>query len=74
MEGLARALVAAVAEPLSWAGGQLQVSASVGVATSADSLPGLQALLARADEALYEAKQRGGGVVVRHPGPPPPTA
>lgn len=72
--GLARSLVAAVAAPLPWAGTTVRVSASVGVATSADSLPGLQTLLARADEALYEAKQRGGGVVVRHPGPPPATA
>lgn len=74
IRGLARALVAAVSEPMEWQGRPLRVTASVGVATSVDSLPGVETLLARADEALYEAKRRRDGVVVRHPdvtAPPP---
>jgi diguanylate cyclase (GGDEF)-like protein len=38
---------------------ECKVTASIGVATDADGIDGLEALMKRADEVLYQAKSRG---------------
>lgn len=53
------------ANPLDAAGHRVRVTVSVGVASEAgDTLPSLESMLARADEALYKAKAEGRNRVV----------
>jgi diguanylate cyclase (GGDEF)-like protein/PAS domain S-box-containing protein len=51
--------------PLDLGGRQVTPSSSVGVALAASHLDPVEALLARADEAMYQAKQEGGAVRVK---------
>ena len=62
---LAATLVDAVAEPIEDTGVVYEVSASVGVSLYPDDGPVADALLQRADKALYQAKASGKNVVVR---------
>lgn len=56
----ADALRAAAAEPVSYsASGPLRVSASFGVAVFPQAGEGVEALLVRADRAMYEARRDG---------------
>ena len=48
-------------------GDETQVSVSIGVAGATLSMPSFEAMLKRADEALYEAKRRGRNQVVTAP-------
>jgi diguanylate cyclase (GGDEF)-like protein len=58
-------LSAAVAEPIPYAGRQLQVTASVGVAfLDPNAEPNLEDLVRRADEAMYQVKRAGRGAVL----------
>ncbi len=61
LDEVACRMLDAVAEPIGVAGTQVQLSASVGTASSADET--LAVLLARADAAMYDAKRDGGGRV-----------
>jgi diguanylate cyclase (GGDEF)-like protein len=58
-EILAAKVVAALALPISFAGRELQISASVGVCIAAPDELDAHALMKTADEALYRAKARG---------------
>ncbi|MEJ5868509.1 EAL domain-containing protein [Pseudokineococcus sp. 5B2Z-1] len=61
--GLAEALVGAVSAPVGFAGAEVAVGASVGVARTAGGTAGREELLAEADAAAYQAKQEGRGAV-----------
>jgi diguanylate cyclase (GGDEF)-like protein len=62
---LAEAIVAALAEPVDIDGTQFRLSASLGLAFyPADGISAVE-LLRRADTAMYQAKARGRGLVVR---------
>jgi len=49
--------------PVSWAGENLQITASVGLAQALQGEVNVQALIGRADHALYRAKDDGGNCV-----------
>jgi predicted signal transduction protein with EAL and GGDEF domain len=56
-------------QPFTVPGGQARIDASVGIAVAARSAHDEQALIRRADGAMYEAKKKGGGnFVVNRPG------
>lgn len=60
-EALARRIVEAVSRPVTLASGaEAQVGISVGIASHAAGDDSAAALLARADQALYQAKRQGG--------------
>lgn len=60
-------LSATVAEPITYAGHQLQVTASVGVALlNPDQEPDLADLVRRADAAMYQVKRAGRNAIVVH--------
>jgi diguanylate cyclase (GGDEF)-like protein len=62
-QSLAKRLIEALSEPIQWDSSTLRVGGSVGLTVaSGDSVEALD-LLARADLALYQAKQRGGGSI-----------
>lgn len=62
LERLCDGLVRSLTRPVPFEGRLLQVGASVGaVAVYASEAPDLSALLRRADEAMYVAKEAGGG-------------
>ncbi|ROP45033.1 GGDEF domain-containing protein [Pseudokineococcus lusitanus] len=67
-EELARRLHAALAVPHELGPGRVVVGASVGVSAAPGQGAGGEALLRRADAAMYRAKQRGGGVVAHGDG------
>ena len=50
-------------------GENLEVTVSIGVADASPAMSGFEAMLKRADEALYEAKRMGRDRVVRAPKP-----
>jgi diguanylate cyclase (GGDEF)-like protein/PAS domain S-box-containing protein len=58
---LAEALIASLAEPISAAGQEMYLAASVGVAWTARADARAGAVLENADSAMYEAKRRGRG-------------
>jgi diguanylate cyclase (GGDEF)-like protein len=60
VESLAERLVGALSDPVEWGTVRLSVGASVGITLAHGDGPGALELLARADLALYRAKQRGG--------------
>jgi diguanylate cyclase (GGDEF)-like protein len=62
LEG-ARALLAT---PVVWAGRDLRVTASIGMAVYPDAASTAEALLARADEAMYKAKRTGDRVAIAY--------
>jgi len=62
-EAIGRRILELVAQPLDFNGSRLAVTASVGVALVKGETPTTDALLARADLALYRAKADGGGQV-----------
>jgi len=76
---LAEALSAELAEPILVEDRPLAVSASIGVAWTADPTVRADSLVAAADAAMYQAKQQGGGPRLAPPlaarrGPEPPGA
>ncbi len=62
-EYLALRFVACLSEPVKWESIRIDVGACVGIALSAGRDVGALDLLARADLALYQAKQRGGSSI-----------
>ena len=64
---LAAAVVDALSEPISLDGLQVDVTASVGVAMHTDG-DDFATLMRHADIAMYDAKQRGGGIAAYEPG------
>lgn len=56
---LARRLIAAMAEPMSFAGTTIPLGLSIGIASAPEGGGDADALIARADGALYEAKLAG---------------
>ena len=64
IEALARTIVDALSAPITTAHGPITVGASIGAVLSRDTLPGIETMLRRADQALYLAKSRGGGLVI----------
>ncbi len=62
-EYLALRFVACLSEPVKWESLSLEVGTCVGIALSAGPCVGALDLLARADLALYQAKQRGGSSI-----------
>ena len=62
-ELLARRIARAVSEPYSVGGETLSVGVSIGFVVSENCDDALEDMLARADEASYKAKRRGGGAV-----------
>ena len=62
-ETLASRLLAALAEPVEWDYFQLAAGASIGITVAAGDAASPPELIARADLALYEAKQHGGQAV-----------
>jgi diguanylate cyclase (GGDEF)-like protein len=59
-------LVAAISEPILYAGHELFVGASVGASTVEGGSIGVEELLSRSDSAVYRAKAAGRGGVVAH--------
>ena len=65
---VAHRITAAMAEPIRRFGGDLSVTASVGVAiTRAGEQVGVDELITRADAAMYEAKRGGGSTYTVFP-------
>lgn len=64
---LAQRIVATVSQPIILGELVLRIGASIGVIRCLRSGPDLRLLLEQADEALYEAKRTGVGIVVREP-------
>ncbi|MEP6504344.1 MAG: PAS domain-containing protein, partial [Betaproteobacteria bacterium] len=62
-QAIAEKIVAAAARPFIFAGIEIHVGASVGVAFQPDGAGGAQALVAYADDMLYKAKAAGRGTV-----------
>ena len=60
---LAERLIASLSQPISVAGGEAEMSASIGVAPSDGAQVPLEALLGAADRAMYDAKRSGKGCV-----------
>jgi len=60
---IAECIVAVVGQPISYGGRTVQTSMSVGVAIGDEGVSGVDALIRNADEAMYEAKRRGGNRV-----------
>ncbi|MGI8872769.1 MAG: diguanylate cyclase domain-containing protein [Egibacteraceae bacterium] len=58
--GLAERLIAVLSTPFALSGGPAQVGASIGMTLHTAGGAGAEALLAEADAAMYQAKQRGG--------------
>jgi diguanylate cyclase (GGDEF)-like protein len=61
VEGFARRLLATFDEPIAISGLSLRVGASIGIALYPEHAGTFDSLLARADQAMYAAKQDGGG-------------
>lgn len=57
-----------VSAPFATNAGPIPMTVSIGVATRIPEDASVQALLHRADEAMYQAKQQGGGAVAVHRG------
>lgn len=62
---VAESLLRLVSTPLEWNGHALRVSASIGIALYPEDGDGADALLTRADNAMYGAKAKGKGCIVR---------
>lgn len=60
VEGLAGKLCETLARPFALRGGQVKISASIGIALYPDNGTDADALLISADKAMYQAKCRGG--------------
>lgn len=69
IEAVAQRLFKAVKRPYSFEGDEYVVGCSLGVSTYPDHGRTAEALLARADRAMYQAKARGGGVQLATPLP-----
>ena len=67
---VARRVVRALTRPLTVAGLELQVGASVGVATTASPRTAPESLVREADLAMYQAKARGGSRYAMFEAPP----
>lgn len=68
LQALLQRVQAAVQEPLAWMGTTLRVGVSIGIAHAPRSAaPSPEALLARADQAMYTAKQKRRGFARRAP-------
>jgi diguanylate cyclase (GGDEF)-like protein len=67
---LGQRLSAAINRPFQIEGHDIHISTCVGYVVSEDKADDLERLIAMADEALYVAKRRGGGVVRHDPGAP----
>ncbi|WP_142995562.1 sensor domain-containing protein [Zobellella denitrificans] len=65
---VAESVLRLISTPLEWGGHALQVSASIGLALYPEDGDGADALLTRADNAMYGAKAGGKGCIVRLPG------
>jgi diguanylate cyclase (GGDEF)-like protein len=65
---LARAVVSALDEPVSLDGLHVDVTASVGIAMHEAENEDFATLMRHADIAMYDAKQRGGGIAAYEPG------
>ncbi len=66
VEGLAAKLCEALARPFALRGGQVRISASIGIALYPDDGTDADALLISADKAMYQAKCRGGNQYQRY--------
>ncbi|MBL1377372.1 sensor domain-containing protein [Zobellella iuensis] len=62
---IAETLLRLLSTPLDWSGHALQVSASIGIALYPEDGDSADALLTRADNAMYGAKARGKGCIER---------
>ena len=62
---LARRIEAAIRQPFRLGGRVAKISTCIGYAVSDDRAEDLEPLISRADEALYIAKRRGGGIAVQ---------
>ncbi|MBB4633736.1 GGDEF domain-containing protein [Sphingosinicella soli] len=62
---LARRIEAAIRQPFRLGGHVAKISTCVGYAVSSDRAEDLEPLISRADEALYTAKRRGGGIAAQ---------
>jgi|GEM_PF-1873623 len=60
-QALAEKILAAVSEPYEIAGEEIRIGVSIGIALSRDGAGTAEALLDRADRAMYRAKQTGRG-------------
>jgi diguanylate cyclase (GGDEF)-like protein/PAS domain S-box-containing protein len=61
--GLGESLLTAIREPLAWDGREIRIGGSLGIALYPDHTDAPEALLARADQAMYAAKADGGNRV-----------
>ncbi|MEJ7837872.1 MAG: EAL domain-containing protein [Thermomicrobiales bacterium] len=61
VEDMARRLLAGIAQPFSWGEQIIHLKASIGIAMSQEGAEDSISLLVQADNALFEAKRRGGG-------------
>jgi diguanylate cyclase (GGDEF)-like protein/PAS domain S-box-containing protein len=68
LERVAGRLITAVNEPIEIEGTTVSVGVSIGIATADDSVTSPEELIARADDAMYEAKSAGDGGYVFAPG------
>jgi diguanylate cyclase (GGDEF)-like protein/PAS domain S-box-containing protein len=69
IESMAKRIVAAVCAPVQFEAHMLQVSASVGIAVAPAHANTVNALIRRADEAMYSAKANGKNTWMICPGP-----
>lgn len=57
-------ILTSLREPISFKGESLQISASIGICMLGPDSPALETVIKQADEAMYQAKHGGSGVVV----------
>jgi diguanylate cyclase (GGDEF)-like protein len=60
LEAMARRLVERLSEPVPWQGGELEISASIGIALCPQDGQSLDALMHAADRAMYHSKRARG--------------
>src|SRR5262252_4133447 len=65
VERFVQRLLAQFDEPLTVGAAELRVGSNIGIARYPDHAPDFDALFARADAAMYVAKQVGGGYLLR---------
>ncbi len=59
IEAIAEKLSAAITETLPWEGHELRLGVSIGIAVYPDSATDADALMSRADSAMYRVKKSG---------------